>query len=398
MEQSVLNRREWLKRGALAFTAVALTPRETWASLVVKAQNEKRSFLYETHTYFNEFVPPELPNFNMVKARLIWNENPYGPSKKAIASFQKKALDGNHYSWSLLDDLIAKIAKNEGVKPSQIMMGPGSSDLLEKTAMILFSRNQGNIISADPSYMSLITVAKAAGGEWKAIKLTKDYQHDLDGMEKAIDENTKLVYITNPNNPTATITDTENLKSFCERVATKVPVFIDEAYIELSKGGLKNSMAPLVAEGKNILVSRTFSKIYGMAGLRVGYMMGSEKMIQDIKDITRGGMGISGPSIAAASTSLDDYEFTAFCKEKLIEARSYTVNYLKEHDIVCMPSQTNFLIFPIDMDGNTFLEKIYAKKVVVRAFKFWEQNWCRVSIGTMDEMKVFTTAISEILV
>jgi len=390
-----INRREWLKKGFLTFGAMALVPSEIWSNTVIDARQNNRKFLYQ-NPVFDEFTPPEFPDLSTVKARLVWNENPYGPSKKAAKAFQEKVFDGNHYSWKPLGELVKKIAKKEGITAEQIMMGPGSSDLLEKTALVLFQHG-GNIVSADPSYMSLVSVAKAFGGNWKAIKLTEDYQHDLEAMEAAIDDQTKLVYITNPNNPTATITDAKKLKDFCKRVSDKVPVFIDEAYLELSDKGEANSMVSLIAEGKNVLISRTFSKIHGMAGLRIGYMLGSTVLLEKIQKITRGGMGISGPTIAAANASMDDTEFLASTKQKIIDAKTYTTNFLKEMGITPMPSETNFLIFPIQMDGNEFLEKIYDKKVVVRAFKFWDQNWCRVSIGTMEEMKIFTESISEIL-
>ncbi|UZO80159.1 histidinol-phosphate aminotransferase family protein [Aquimarina sp. ERC-38] len=396
MRTTQINRRDWLKKGFLTFGAMTIVPSEMWSNTVINAQQNNRKFLYQ-NSVFDEFTPPKFPDLSTIKARLVWNENPYGPSKKAAKAFQEKVFEGNHYSWKSLGELVKKIATKEGVEPDQIMMGPGSSDLLEKTALVLF-QNGGNVVSADPSYMSLVSVAKAFGGDWKAIKLTADYQHDLEAMEAAIDDQTKLVYITNPNNPTATLTDTKKLKDFCARVSEKVPVFIDEAYIELTDGDVANSMVSLVAEGKNVLISRTFSKIHGMAGLRIGYMMGATTLLEKIQEITRGGMGISGPTIAAAYTSIDDTEFLVSTKQKIVEARTYTTNFLKEMGIVPMPSETNFVIFPIDMDGNEFLEKIYDKKVVVRAFKFWDQNWCRVSIGTMDEMKIFTESISEILV
>ena len=396
MSTKQLPRRDWIKKSLLSLGAAAVIPSALWANTVEEAQRGNRKFLYHSSS-FNEFTPPKFPDLSTVKARLVWNENPHGPSKLAAKAFQDAVFEGNHYSWGILEDLVNKIAKKEGVQPNQVMMGPGSSDLLEKTALVLF-QDGGNVVSADPSYMSLVSVAKACGGNWKAIKLTADYQHDLDAMEAEIDENTKLVYITNPNNPTATITDTEKLKDFCTRISNRVPVFIDEAYIELSDGGLANTMAPLVAEGKDVLVSRTFSKIHGMAGLRMGYMIGKPETLEKINKITRGGMGITGPSIAAASTSMDDTEYLTSCKAKLTEARKYTTDYLTSRGIDFMPSQTNFVIFPIDMEGDAFLEQIYARKVVVRAFKFWDQNWCRVSIGTMKEMKVFTDAIDEIIV
>ncbi|PHQ30243.1 pyridoxal phosphate-dependent aminotransferase [Leeuwenhoekiella nanhaiensis] len=396
MTTSELPRRDWIKKLALSIGAVAVAPTALWADTVETARRNNQKFLYQ-NPVFDEFTPPKIPDLSTVKARLVWNENPHGPSKMAAEAFQKAVWDGNHYSWSTLNDLVEKIAVFEGVSPDQIMMGPGSSDLLEKTALVLF-QDGGNVISADPSYMSLVSVAKAAGGSWKAVKLTEDYQHDLDAMETAINVDTKLVYITNPNNPTATITNTEKLKDFCSRVSERVPVFVDEAYLELAPGGLEGSMAPLVAEGKNVFVTRTFSKIHGMAGLRMGYMLGHRDALAAINEITRGGMGISGPTIAAASASMDDTEYLEMCKTRFDEARSYTMAFLDKKGITPMPSTTNFIIFPIDMEGDDFLEQIYERKVVVRAFKFWDQNWCRVSLGTMEEMKHFTDAIDEILV
>jgi len=285
----------------------------------------------------------------------------------AAKAFQKSVFGGNRYAWKSLTDLIDKLAVKENVKPTQILMAPGSSDILEKVAMVLFQKG-GNVISADPSYMSLIQVSKSVGGEWKSYKLKDDFQHDLEAMEAGIDENTKLVYICNPNNPTGSITDAKKIKDFCSRVSEKVPVFVDEAYIELSKNGLKDSMTSLVSEGKNVMVARTFSKIYGMAGLRIGYMIGKEETINQMKEITRGGMGITGPSIAAATKSLEESDFLNMCKTKIEDARSYTANYLKSKNYKIIPSETNFIIFEISMEGKEFLEKIYDKILLKKKF------------------------------
>lgn len=394
MKTTNFSRREWLKKGTLTLGAMALVPTEIWSTNVLTAQKEDRTFLYNANNYFNEFTPPLLKEETPLTI-LRANENPYGPPPKAAEAFQKEVFGGNRYSWKTLTNLKAKIAKNEGIDPHQILMGPGSSDLLEKVAMVLF-QNGGNVVSADPSYMSLIVVAKSVGGNWKSYKLLDDSQHDLEAMEAGIDENTKLVYICNPNNPTGSITDAKKLKAFCSRVSEKVPVFVDEAYIELSKNGIKDSMNSLVAEGKNVIVARTFSKIHGMAGLRIGYVIGKKETLDSISEITRGGMGITGPSIAAATSSLENTDFLEMCKTKITDARTFTMSYLKANNYSYLPSETNFIIFEIPMEGKAFLKKIYAKNVAVRAFKFWDKNWCRVSIGTMDEMKTFTNAISEI--
>ncbi len=394
MKSTSFTRREWLKIGGTSLGALALIPTDIWAENVAKAQQSNSPFLYPTKHVFNEFTPPVVKE-NQPMVILRANENPYGPPPEAAKAFQDEVFTGNRYAWKTLHELIDKIAEKEGIQPEQILMGPGSSDLLEKVAMVLF-RNGGNVVSADPSYMSLIVVAKSVGGAWKSYKLLDDSQHDLDAMEAGIDEDTKLVYICNPNNPTGSITDAKKLKGFCRRVSKKVPVFVDEAYIELSENGMKDSMNTLVAEGENVIVARTFSKIHGMAGLRIGYIIGKAETLDTISKITRGGMGITGPSIAAATTSLDHKDFLDSTKTKITEARTYTLNYLKENNYEYLPSQTNFVIFKIPMEGKTFLNKIYAKNVAVRAFKFWDENWCRVSIGTLDEMKVFTKTISEI--
>lgn len=394
MKTTNLTRRQWLKRGSLTLGALALVPHEVWSNNVLAAQKENRPFLYTHNNYFNEFTPP-LINEEEELTILRANENPYGPPPKSAEAFQKEVFTGNRYSWKTLMDLKKKIATKEGIEPNQILMGPGSSDLLEKVAMVFFQHG-GNVVTADPCYMSLIVVAKSVGGKWKSYKLKEDSQHDLDAMEAGIDEDTKLVYICNPNNPTGSITDAKKLRDFCSRVSEKVPVFVDEAYIELSKNGIKDSMNSLVAEGKNVIIARTFSKIHGMAGLRIGYVIGKKETLDIISEITRGGMGITGPSIAAATTSLDNTDFLDSCKEKITEARNYTLSYLKENNYSYLPSETNFVIFEIPMEGRKFLKEIYGKKVAVRAFKFWDKNWCRVSIGTMDEMKKFTSTIGEI--
>lgn len=396
MKSTDFSRRAWLKRSSLTLGALALVPNEIWSKSVLEAQNNNSRFLYTSNNHFNEYTPPIL-NEESKMVILRANENPYGPPPKSAEAFQKAVFSGNRYGWKSLGTLIDKIAKNEGITKDQVLMGPGSSDLLEKVAMVFFQKG-GNVVSADPSYMSLMVVAKSVGGNWKSYKLLADSQHDLDAMEAGIDSNTKLVYICNPNNPTGSITDAKKLKDFCSRVSEKVLVFVDEAYIELSKNGIKDSMNSLVAEGKNVIVARTFSKIHGMAGLRIGYIIGQEKTLDKISDITRGGMGITGPSIAAAATSLENEDFLKDCKIKITNARAYTMSYLKNKNFTYLPSETNFIIFEIPMEGKAFLEKIYAKNVAVRAFEFWGKNWCRVSIGTLDEMKKFTGAIDEIFV
>lgn len=248
--------------------------------------------------------------------------------------------------------------------------------------------------------MSLIKVAQATGASWKPVPLKKDWSHDLKGMEEAIDENTKLVYICNPpNNPTGSMTDHAELVDFCSRVSEKVPVFVDEAYMGFLEDGDKKSMVSLVAQGKDVIIARTFSKIHGMAGLRVGYIVALESTLGKIQDITRGGMGITyPPSVFAASASMDDVAFQEKSRKLNAECREFVYATLDKMGYEYIPSSTSFILFPIEMEGKQFLEKMTALGVGVRAFDIMDQNWCRVSMGTMEEMKLFATALQKVLV
>ncbi len=396
MKSEYLNRRSWLKKGILTAGGVMAAPYLGFAETkgTPMTLNAQGNAVYSP--FFTEYFPSNFREFPVLSAKLNANENPYGPSPMALEALTKSASGGNRYAWKELYELVDDIAALEGVQPENIMMGPGSSDLLEKTAMVLFM-NGGNVVSADPAYMSLIRVAEAAGGTWKPVPLKKDWSHDLAAMEAAVDEDTKLVYICNPNNPTGTITDATELLDFCSRVSEKVPVFIDEAYLGFLEDGVKQSMVHLINEGKNVIVARTFSKIHGMAGLRVGYAVAQKDTLDQLQNITRAGMGISYPSVFAAIAALKDTEFLDKSRALNKSCREYVYSSLEDMGIAYVPSHTSFLIFPIAMEGKDFLDKMTAQKVGVRAFQFRDKNWCRVSMGTMDEMKLFVNALTEVL-
>ena len=397
MANQRINRRNWLKKSALTAGGFIAAPymgfsKNNAVSLPLDAQGNA---VYSP--FFKEYLTANYREFPALAAKLNANENPYGPSPMAIEAMKKAVAGGNRYAWKELFELIDKIADFEGVTAKNIMMGPGSSDLLEKFAMVFF-KDGGNVVSADPAYMSLIRVAEACGGTWKPIPLQDDWSHDLDAMEAAVDQNTKLVYICNPNNPTGTITDSQKLLDFCTRVSKKVPVFVDEAYLWFLDDATKHSMVNLVTQGYDVIIARTFSKIHGMAGLRVGYAVALESTLHKIQQITRGGMGITYPSVFAAMVAMDDTPFINKSRKLNAECREYVYASLDQLGFEYVPSHTSFLIFPIALEGKEFLTKMTDLKVGVRAFQFMGKTWCRVSMGTMDEMKLFTKAIQKVLV
>lgn len=396
MKSKKFNRREWMRTTALTAGGLGMIPISGFCeSPRIPVQlTSARAILYSP--FFKEYLP-EAVLAEGLKAKLNANENPYGPSAKAMQAVGQAASQGNRYAWKSLMGLVGQLSEVEGVSPEHILMGPGSSDILEKTAMVFFQQG-GNVVSADPSYMSLIQVAEASGASWKAVPLKADWSHDLDAMEAAIDSETKLVYICNPNNPTGTLTDAQELLAFCSRVSEKVPVFVDEAYLDFLEEDVRISMVGLVAEGKDVIVARTFSKIHGLAGLRVGYAVALPGTLDRIRSITRGGMGIAGTSIAAALASMEDKPFLDGARAKNNEVRDFVYRGLVEMGHKPVPSYTSFMIFPIEMEGEDFLNKMRSFGVGVRAFQFMDQNWCRVSMGTLPEMNLFLEAVRKTLV
>ncbi len=384
-----MNRRNWLKSGLALAGSYALAPQ---ISAGMSRSSGSVIWEVEHESYYSGAAPG-------LKARLNANENPYGPSERVRKAISDSLSLGNRYGHGDAAVLIKMIAEKEGVSAEHIMLGPGSTDLLEKTAISRFIKG-GNVVSADPSYMSLINTAQAIGAEWKAIPLKPDHSHDLDAMADAVDGETQLVYVCNPNNPTGSITAPAELRSFCTSVSEKVPVFVDEAYLEFLDDPEANSMVDLVRSGKDVVVARTFSKIYSMAGLRIGYIVASPARIKSITDLVRSTMGLCVTSVSGAIASLKDQDFCASCKVNNLKAKQYLTSQLDELGYQYIPSHTNFVIFPLrkGTDGKQFLGKLADEGVGVRMFQISDAPWCRVSIGTMPEMELFVNAFKSVTV
>lgn len=330
-----------------------------------------------------------------LKARLFANENPFGPSDKAKKAILEALPKSYQYPFMFLKDLSGKIADHEGIKEENILMASGSSPLL-MAAAICFSKPGGNIITGDPSYEDLPSKAARFSEKWIKVPLTADYKLDLDAMEKSIDGNTGLVYVCNPNNPTATVVDTDKLKAFCERVSKRVTVFVDEAYIDYLPDPAGTTLISGIKTGQNLIVARTFSKLYGFAGLRVGYIVAQPDMVNKLSEYTEGPMSISATSLQAAIASYQDREFLDGALKKTIASRDYLYEVLKKEGYSYIPSNANFVLFPLKMDGEQFANEMMKRGVGVRHWKVNSKDYCRVSIGRMDEMETFAAAFKEL--
>lgn len=385
-----INRRSWIKSTALLAGGTAFLS-GTISKLAAMPKRVQAQF-------FGDRLADEaavLQSPPVMKARLLANENPFGPSAAAKKAVQE-ALDLSYqYPFMHMRDLSGKIAAFEGIKQNNILMDAGSSPLL-MAAALQYCSGGAEIISADPTYNDMPSTAADHGAKWIKVPLTADYKHDIDAMEAKITSNTGLVYICNPNNPTGTILDTDKLKAFCERVSKKVPVFVDEAYIDYLPDPQAASMTDLVKKGHNVIVARTFSKLYGFAGLRCGYVIAQPETIKKLSAFAVGSMSLSATTVAAAIAAYQEKPFLQDALKKTLASKEFLYATLKKEGYEYIPSSANFVMFPIKMGGPKFSQEMANRGVGIRVWTFNDKNWCRVSIGRMDEMQAFADAFKEI--
>jgi histidinol-phosphate aminotransferase len=383
-----MNRRNWLKTTALFTGGLTLLP-PTLSRLQAAPSASQPT------AYANDFmIGPKLPG--TLKARLFANENPFGPSANAKKAIIDSLSTSYQYPMMLLRELEAKICAYEKITPDMLMLSSGSSPLLLGTA-VTFCKDGGNIVTADPTYDDLPTRGEKVNAKWIKVPLTSDYKHDLDAMEKAITPDTKLVYICNPNNPTGTIVDKDKLKAFCERVSKKTLVFVDEAYIDYLPDAESTTLMESVRSGQHIIVARTFSKVYGLAGMRIGYIVSQPGVLEKLKPYTSTGMfSLSGPAISAALASYQDKTYMQDSVQKTQASRDYLYSVLKAEGYDYIPSVTNFVMFPLKMDGERFADEMMKRGIGLRHWKMNNKDWCRISIGRMDEMQAFAAAFKEL--
>lgn len=385
-----MNRRQLLKTGALLTGGLGLFPAFVQKALAhPPAEVFDPLRTWETDASVILSAPPD------IKARLSANENPFGPSPRARKALQDAIGDSCRYPFQSARELVTKIATYEGVQPMQVLMGAGSSPLLVAAALY-FSKDGGTIVTGDPSYEDLPEKAQQFKATIIKVPLTADYKLDLQAMEQAITADTKLVYICNPNNPTATALDTAELKAFCERVSARVPVFVDEAYIDYLDDPKGASMMEAVRKGQNVIIARTFSKLYGFAGLRVGYAVGPATIIRAMTQYSNAFMCLSHTSLQAANACYNDTEYLNDARAKTMASKKFLYEVLEKEGYTWIPSAANFVMFPVKMEAPKFGMEMMKRGVSIRTWRFAGKDWCRISLGTMEEMQEFAKAFREI--
>lgn len=325
--------------------------------------------------------------------RLSANENPYGPSAKAHEAMKNTHGVCNRYPDEANDVLIDKIAKMNNITREQIVLGDGSSEILKLCAETFTGPSEGKLVVADPTFEAILEYSKACGGEVVKVPLTSDFAHDLEKMGAAAQKG--LIYICNPNNPTASITPKNDIRAFIEKTSPETMILVDEAYFHYADSPDYESVIPLVKDHPNLIVARTFSKIYGMAGLRCGYCVAQPETIKRMHGFQMWD-SVNVMALAAASASLDDEsQVTNGCKMNS-EAKRYTLSELEKLGLKSIPSQANFIMFDCKKPVVPLIKAMKEKNVAVgRLFPAYP-NHMRLTIGKQSEMEAFVTAFKQV--
>lgn len=319
------------------------------------------------------------------------NENPLGPCKSAREAVVEIAPQGGRYSDWLTDDLVNQLAQLEGVKPEYVRLYAGSTEPLHH-AVAAFTSPQRSYVTADPGYEAGMFTAAAVKARVVKVPLTKDHAHDVRAM-LATGADAGLFYICSPNNPTGTLTPHSDVEYLVANKPKDSVVLVDEAYIHFSDA---QTAMDLVKADKDVLVLRTFSKIYGMAGLRCGAIFGKPVLIEKIEDYG-GSNFMPGTALVAASASLKDAQLVPERKRINAEIRSSVFAWLDRNGYSYVPSQSNCFMLDTKRAGKEVIDAMAKQNVHIgRIWPVWP-TYVRITVGTAPEMEQFQTALRKVM-
>ena len=309
----------------------------------------------------------------------------------------------NRYPDEHADGLADALAKINGVSPDQILLGDGSGEILKLCAAAFTGpatkdtatgSRQGALVVADPTFEAILNHAHVAGAEVVKVPLTSSFSHDLPKMLAAAKGG--LIYVCNPNNPTASITPKDQVRDFIAKTPRQTMILVDEAYFHYADSSDYESVIPLIKDYPNLLVARTFSKIYGMAGLRCGYCVGQKETIDRMRP-HQPWDSVSIMAIAAAVASLNDPDQVANGRRLNSEAKAFTVSELEKMGFKTIASQANFIMTDLRRPVKPLIEATKQRRVQVGRLFPTLPNHMRITIGKKAEMEAFLSAFREVV-
>ena len=323
--------------------------------------------------------------------RLNRNESAYGPSEMAKGAFQEALTEVNRYPGEDVENLRAALAASHGVAPDNITLGCGSTEIMRMVAEAYLGPSKALVV-ASPTFEVIARVARLIGAEVRSVPLTRDHAHDLEAMLARADRVTGLIYICNPNNPTGTLTPKSDLGGLLQKVPPGVMVLMDEAYHQyVAPTSAYASWAARAAAHSHLIVTRTFSKAYGLAGLRVGYAVSSAETARQLA-ARRLPMDVSAVGARVALAALADAAYTKKTAAANTNDRQEFFNQVNARMLRSLDSQTNFVLMRTGSPGKEVAEMLRSKGVLVCAgYSFFEKH-IRVSLGSPEDMQAFWRA------
>lgn len=325
--------------------------------------------------------------------RLAQNENPLGMPEGARRAVAAALQDGNRYP-RLGRDVVAAVAARNGVAPDHVALGNGSTEILRCGVELVTARGRARVITAHPTYEDMQRYTAPYDAELVPVPLRHDGAHDIAAMRTAAEasRDNVLIFICNPNNPTGGITDCAEVARWIEQAPREHTFLVDEAYFEYVADDRYRTLAPLALERPNVLVSRTFSKIYGMAGLRLGYAVAHADMIRRIRAFMAG-TNINHLAHVAALAALEDTEYVQRSIAENNRARELVTRTLDTLGLEWFPSHTNFVLHRINGQLGEYINRMRAEEILVgRPFPPL-LTYNRVSLGTVEEMQVWADTL-----
>lgn len=327
--------------------------------------------------------------------KLASNENPFGPSPKAISAMQD-ALETVHlYPDGNCYELRNELSQALSMDQNYLLFGNGSDELIKMIAET-FLNEEEEVIYAVPSFAEYDFATKVMAGTSVPVPM-RDYKHDLKAMKEAITDNTKLIFICNPNNPTGTIVTKDEVDDFMKAVPENVVVVFDQAYLEYVTNLDYPDCLNYVREGRNVILLRTFSKVYGLAGLRIGYAIARPELTSLISRVKEP-FNVNSIAQIGAIQALRDQDHMATCVESNNQQKRWLVEQFEKLDLDYIPTETNFVMVDIEMDSKVCFTELLKRGVIVRTGDIFDMpTWLRITIGTGSENERLIKALRSVL-
>ncbi len=325
--------------------------------------------------------------------KIASNENPVGPSPKAVEAIKNALKDLHRYPDGNATVLKDNLAGKLGVKPENLIIGNGSNEILELVLRTYMGPDE-SVVFSEHAFVVYMLVTKAAGGRGISVPM-KGFTHDLDAMANAIEKDTRLVFVANPNNPTGTFNTKEEVEKLIDALPEKCILVLDEAYAEyVEDPSYPDSLQYL---DKPVLIARTFSKLHGLAGVRVGYGVAHSSIVEYMNRV-RQPFNVNALAQAAANTALDDTEHQEMARKVNREGKKMLEKGLKTLGLDWVPTATNFLLVNVAQPAQETFEKMLPKGVIVRAMaEYGYPEHIRVTIGTKEQNEKFLRSLAEVL-